>query len=236
MEVASRENATASESIHDLEDIVKKIARSEKIDESREFASDIQDSLAKRIQKQYKPVKDRGVRKAPFVVLIGADMPSILTEISFLSNPADEQLFKSFIDKFEPNNQALIRSVRWALRKRLPTANELVYDNYNFFVIGYCPNERPSDSIFSIAAGANGVGLCFIRGASLPDPHKILLGSGTQTRFIRLESAKTLALPEVEELISVAIAKSKVPLPTGGAGTLVIRSVSKKQRPRRKSK
>ena len=94
MEVASRENATASESIHDLEDLVKKIARSEKIDESREFAADIQDSLAKRIQKSYKPVKDRGVRKAPFVVLIGADMPSILTEISFLSNPADEQLLK----------------------------------------------------------------------------------------------------------------------------------------------
>ncbi|MBV9888089.1 MAG: N-acetylmuramoyl-L-alanine amidase, partial [Acidobacteria bacterium] len=94
MEVASRENATASESIHDLDDIVKRIARSEKIDESREFASDIQDSLSKRIQKQYKPVKDRGVRKAPFVVLIGADMPSILTEISFLSNPSDEQLLK----------------------------------------------------------------------------------------------------------------------------------------------
>jgi N-acetylmuramoyl-L-alanine amidase len=94
MEVASRENATAQQSMHDLEDLVKKIARSEKIDESREFAADIQDSLAKRIQKSYKPVKDRGVRKAPFVVLIGADMPSILTEISFLSNPADEQLLK----------------------------------------------------------------------------------------------------------------------------------------------
>src|SRR5271169_1763276 len=94
MEVASRENATAQESVHDLEDLVKKIARSEKIDESREFAEDIQESLAKRIQKSYKPVKDRGVRKAPFVVLIGADMPSILTEISFLSNPADEQLLK----------------------------------------------------------------------------------------------------------------------------------------------
>jgi N-acetylmuramoyl-L-alanine amidase len=94
MEVAARENATANESVHDLEDLVKRIARSEKIDESREFASDIQESLAKRIQKNYKPVKDRGVRKAPFVVLIGADMPSILTEISFLSNPADEQLLK----------------------------------------------------------------------------------------------------------------------------------------------
>jgi N-acetylmuramoyl-L-alanine amidase len=94
MEVAARENATAQQSIHDLEDIVKKIARSEKIDESREFAADIQESLAKRIQKLNKTVKDRGVRKAPFVVLVGADMPSILTEISFLSNPADEQLLK----------------------------------------------------------------------------------------------------------------------------------------------
>jgi N-acetylmuramoyl-L-alanine amidase len=94
MEVAARENSTADESVHDLEDLVKKIARSEKIDESREFAADIQESLSKRIQKNYKPVKDRGVRKAPFVVLIGADMPSILTEISFLSNPADEQLLK----------------------------------------------------------------------------------------------------------------------------------------------
>jgi N-acetylmuramoyl-L-alanine amidase len=94
MEVAARENATAQEGIHDLEDVVKKIARSEKIDESREFAADIQESLARRIQKNYKVVKDRGVRKAPFVVLIGADMPSILTEISFLSNPADELLLK----------------------------------------------------------------------------------------------------------------------------------------------
>jgi N-acetylmuramoyl-L-alanine amidase len=94
MEVAARENATSQESVHDLEDLVKKIARSEKIDESREFAADIQQSLAKRIQKTNKTVKDRGVRRAPFVVLIGADMPSILTEISFLSNPADEQLLK----------------------------------------------------------------------------------------------------------------------------------------------
>ncbi len=94
MEVAARENAVSQGSIHDLEDMVKKIARTEKIDESRELAGDVQDSLSKRIQKTAKPVKNRGVRKAPFVVLIGADMPSILTEISFLSNPADEQLMK----------------------------------------------------------------------------------------------------------------------------------------------
>jgi N-acetylmuramoyl-L-alanine amidase len=94
MEVAARENATAQEGVHDLEDLVKRIAQTEKIDESKEFAEDIQDSLARRIPRSTKTVKNRGVRKAPFVVLIGADMPSILTEISFLSNPSDEKLLK----------------------------------------------------------------------------------------------------------------------------------------------
>ena len=94
MEVAARENATAQEGVHDLENLVKKIAQTEKIDESKEFAQDIQESLSKRIQKSGKNIRNRGVRKAPFVVLIGADMPSILTEVSFLSNPADEKLLK----------------------------------------------------------------------------------------------------------------------------------------------
>jgi N-acetylmuramoyl-L-alanine amidase len=94
MEVAARENASSQEGVHDLQDLVMKIARTEKIDESKELAEDVQDSLSRRIQKTSRPVKNRGVRKAPFVVLIGADMPSILTEISFLSNAADEQLLK----------------------------------------------------------------------------------------------------------------------------------------------
>jgi len=94
MEVAARENASSQEGVHELQDLVKRIARTEKIDESKEFAEDIQDSLAKRVEKSGKSIRNRGVRKAPFVVLIGADMPSILTEISFLSNPADEKLLK----------------------------------------------------------------------------------------------------------------------------------------------
>ena len=94
MEVAARENASSEQGVHDLEDLVKKIARTEKIDESKEFAEDIQDSLAKRMMRASRNMKNRGVRKAPFVVLIGADMPSILTEISFLSNPADERMLK----------------------------------------------------------------------------------------------------------------------------------------------
>ncbi len=140
---------------------------------------------------------------------------------------------KAFIGKFDAKNQALIRAVRQAMRKRLPTANELVYDNYNFFVIGYCATERPSDCIVSIAAARHGVGLAFYYGATLPDPHKLLLGSGTQNRFIRLESAATLERPEVAELISVAAARAKTPLRESGKGKLIIRSISAKQKPRR---
>jgi N-acetylmuramoyl-L-alanine amidase len=90
MDVAARENATAQNGVHDLESLVQRIARNEKIEESRELASDIQDSLAKRLQRNNKSIRNRGVRKAPFVVLIGANMPSVLAEISFISNPADE--------------------------------------------------------------------------------------------------------------------------------------------------
>jgi hypothetical protein len=151
------------------------------------------------------------------------------------STPADaEARLDRFVDKFERKHQTLIRAVRKALRQRLPTADELVYDNYNFFVIGYSPTERPSDSIVSMAAGANGVGLCFIHGASLPDPKGILLGSGNQTRFIRLESVDVLARPEVKALLAAAVARAKVPFRATGRGRLVIRSVSAKQRPRRK--
>lgn len=151
-------------------------------------------------------------------------------------SPAEaERQLKSFIAKFESRHQTLIRALRKALRKRFPTAYELVYDNYNFFVIGYCSTERPSDAIVSIVAGANGVGLCFIHGASLPDPHKILLGSGNQTRFIRLESVNVLARPEVKALLAAAIARAKTPLPATGRGRLIIRSVSAKQRPRRRA-
>jgi hypothetical protein len=146
-----------------------------------------------------------------------------------------EQQLAGFIRKFDSKNAALIRSVRTVVRKRLPTANELVYDNYNFFVIGYCSTERPSDCLLSIAAGANGVGLSFYYGATLPDPRKLLLGSGSQNRFLRIESVATLMRPEVEELVAAAIAQAKRPLPGSGRGKLIIRSISEKQRPRRKA-
>ncbi len=151
-----------------------------------------------------------------------------------MTTAAEKQL-EGFIAKFDPKIRALIRAVRRAMRRRLPTANELVWDNYNFFVIGYSPTERPSDSIGSIAAASNGVGWSFYRGASLPDPHGILLGEGKQNRFLRLESARVLDRPEVEALFAAAIAQNRVALPGKGRGRLIIRSVSKKQRPRRPS-
>jgi len=94
LEVAARENATAQSSVHDLQDLVTKIARNEKIEESRDLAADLQESLAASMQIGNRPERNRGVRKAPFVVLVGADMPSVLAEISFISNPADEQWLK----------------------------------------------------------------------------------------------------------------------------------------------
>ena len=151
-----------------------------------------------------------------------------------LDSPPSRQL-REFIAKFDPPHQVLIRAIRRSLRKRFPTAYELVYDNYNFFVIGYGPTARPSDCIISIAAGASGVGLCFVQGARLPDPDKLLLGSGKQTRFIRLESASVLDRSAVKALLAAAVARSGTPMPASGGGELIIRSISKKQRPRRKT-
>ncbi len=141
---------------------------------------------------------------------------------------------EGFIAKFSPANAKLIRAVRSALRKRFPTAFELAYDNYNFLAIGYSATERPSDCIVSLAAGANGVGLSFYYGATLPDPHKILLGSGNQNRFIRLPSAAVLAQPAVVSVIRAAVAQARTPLPPSGKGRTIIKSISAKQRPRRK--
>ena len=91
LEVAARENAVSEKSIHELQDLVKKIALKEKIEESREFASDVQKSLATGLSTKNSAMRNRGVKKAPFIVLIGANMPSILAEISFVSNPGDEK-------------------------------------------------------------------------------------------------------------------------------------------------
>lgn len=149
-----------------------------------------------------------------------------------MAETAERQL-AGFVGKFEPAMGKLIRECRAVLRKRFPAANELVYDNYNFLVIGYCTTERPSDCVVSLAANAKGLGLSFYQGATLPDPHKVLQGSGTQNRFVRLASKATLHETAVRELLDAAEAQADPPFGSKGKGKLIIRSVSAKQRPRR---
>jgi hypothetical protein len=149
------------------------------------------------------------------------------------SSPKPERQLSEFIEKFTPEMGKLIRAARAKMRGLMPHALELVYDNYNFFVIGYGPSEKAGDAIFSLAAQAKGLSLCFLQGAKLPDPHKLLRGSGNVVRNIRLESADALDDPEVRGLIDVALARAKSPMPADGHHRLIIKSVSTKQRPRR---
>jgi len=148
--------------------------------------------------------------------------------------PTPEQQLAGFVAKFAPDVARVIRAARRRMRQRLPRAIELVYDNYNFFVIGYGPSERPSEAIFSLASQASGVSLCFLQGAGLPDPERRLRGGGTVVRSLRLESAATLDEPAVRALMAAALARAKVPMPAAGRHALVIRAVAAKQRPRRR--
>lgn len=101
---------------------------------------------------------------------------------------AEERRFEAFLAEFDPDVAGLGREAVAHLRARLPTADVMIYDNYNFLVAGFSPNERPSNAVLSIAMNAAGVYLCFLQGARLPDPHSILRGSGKVARNIRLES------------------------------------------------
>jgi N-acetylmuramoyl-L-alanine amidase len=101
-EVAARENATSDRNIRDLQELIQKIAQADKLQESRELASIMQKNLYGGVRKLIPSTMNRGVRSAPFVVLIGARMPSVLAEISFLSNPRDEKLLRK-----DSNRQSL---------------------------------------------------------------------------------------------------------------------------------
>ena len=146
-----------------------------------------------------------------------------------------EAQLKSLIEKFDPKDQKLIRALRSAVRKRLPAANELVYDYGFSLVIAYSPTEQGIEGILSTSARADGVSLYFMNGPKLPDPKKLLMGSAKQVRFIPVESASRLKHPDVEALIAAAIDEASVPLPSKGSGKLVIKtSAAKKKKSRRK--
>ena len=146
-----------------------------------------------------------------------------------------EAQLKGFIAKFTPEIAALAAAALSKMRRRFPKALQLVYDNYNALVIGFCPTERASDAIFSIVLYPRRVNLCFLQGGTsrLKDPKKLLQGSGTLNRFIPLEAAATLDEPAVQDLMAQALAAAKVPMTQSVEGALVIKLVLAKQRPRR---
>jgi hypothetical protein len=146
-----------------------------------------------------------------------------------------EAQLKSLIEKFDPKDQKLIRALRSAVRKRLPAANELVYDYGFSLVIAYSPTEQGIEGILSTSARADGVSLYFMNGPKLPDPKKLLMGSAKQVRFIPVESASRVKHPDVEALIAAAIDNASVPLPSKGSGRLVIKTSGAKKKARRKS-
>jgi hypothetical protein len=138
-----------------------------------------------------------------------------------------------FIAKFDPAIAKLTRSARAVVRKRFPTAIEIVYDNYNALAIGYSSSERTSDVLFSLAVYARGVNIHFMYGRSLPDPEKLLQGSGTQGAFVRLDDLSVLDKPGVKALMEAAVQHAEPPLPKSGRGYTIVKSISAKQRPRR---
>ncbi|MDT4966900.1 MAG: hypothetical protein QOJ64_1637 [Acidobacteriota bacterium] len=143
--------------------------------------------------------------------------------------PTPEGELRAYVDKLDPKNQKLFRSVRAAVRKRFPTANELAYDYSQALVIGYAPADRGIDSIVAIRACATGVSLYFSQGPQLPDPKRLLRGSGKQTRFIQVEAASQLASPDVEALIAATIDQARIKLPSKGKGSLIIKSEGAKK-------
>jgi hypothetical protein len=160
---------------------------------------------------------------------------SPLSTQSAVARRSSEAELRGLIAKFAPAHQRLVGAMRRWLRRRLPTAHEVVYEYRDFFVISYSPNERGYEGVLAIRASANGVRLYFKSGKGLPDPAKLLRGSGKQTRWIGLEGASTLARPAVARLIDEAIARNCVPFSRNGRGPLVIRSVRAKERRRRPS-
>ena len=135
----------------------------------------------------------------------------------------------TLIAKFAPAHLRLIGAMRRWLRKRLPTAHEVVYEYRDCFVISYSPSERGYEGVLAIRASENGIKLYFNRGKELPDPAKLLQGS-SQARWILLEGASTVARPEIARLIDEALARNRVPFARTGRGSVVIRSTSAKRR------
>jgi hypothetical protein len=147
--------------------------------------------------------------------------------------PSPKEQLDAFLDRFTPEVAARARRALAKMRRLVPGALELVYDNYNALVVAFGPTERASTFIFSIAVYPKYPTLFFAGGAKLPDPTKRLRGSGTSIRHVVLEDDTVLDQPDVRALIEAAWTRAKVPIDPKQRRRLVIRSIAPKQRPRR---
>jgi hypothetical protein len=138
-----------------------------------------------------------------------------------------------FIAKFSPQVAKLGRAAIARMRKLLPAAHVLVYDNFNALAVGFAPNERSSTAVFSIVLYPRWVSLFLLKGAGLPDPHKRLSGSGNVVRHVVLTEIAVLDDPQIRELMQQALARAGVSLQAGKRGPIVVKSISARQRPRR---
>lgn len=139
----------------------------------------------------------------------------------------------SFIDKYSPEVAALTRQLLAAMKARVPGATIMVYDNYNALAIGFGPNDKAGQAILSLAVMPRWVTLCFLWGVHLSDPHRLLKGSGSRVRNVRLFTSAALDDPQIAALIAEALEKADAPIDPSRPQQLIIKSISAKQRPRR---
>ena len=141
---------------------------------------------------------------------------------------AAEAEIGELVERFARDHRMLYDATRRWVIKRIPAAHELVYEYTSWMVTSYSPNENGYDGVLAIRADAKGVRLYLNAGKGVPDPDKLLKGSGTQARYIPLESAAMLKRPEVSRLVDDAIARAPKPFPTSGRGPIVIRAKASK--------
>lgn len=150
-----------------------------------------------------------------------------------MPTPTATQQLAASLAKYDPAIAATAKGALARLRKRLPGAVELAYDNYNALAVGFGPSDRASDVILSIALYPRWVTLFFLHGARLPDPKKLLRGNGARVRHIVLKEPADISSRDVEALIAAAVKLSPKPIDATQRRQLIIKSVSAKQRPRR---
>ncbi|GAB2595918.1 hypothetical protein GCM10027034_31600 [Ramlibacter solisilvae] len=140
-----------------------------------------------------------------------------------------------FLAKYDEGIATQTRAVREHLVKLFPRGYELVYDNYNALAFGFSPTDRASDVVVSVAAYPKWVTLFFLHGASLPDPHRVLQGTGSRVRSVRLAPASVLHSAPVQELLRLVVADARSAFALAPTLSSVVKSVSAKQRPRKPS-